>query len=217
MDEEEKSDLSPFLEDESDNDRVLDQAGESHVAATHPHPVAEAEQVLQQDRLLARLVMLVQLPIANVHLDRGRQIASVGFLKPVELAVDHLDAIGELFKDGSEDGLQFPFPDADLCGKRHTSFRQKLFQVLEIFFLPLGCSLVGEKPPYLVASVSFFHKRKGALLPTQGLQASSPEFYRESLRLCTGGVGYLLCDSVMIQHIYMIRLIAQIFQLSESH
>ena len=125
MDEKREFDVSPFLEDESDNDRVLDQAGESHVAATHPHPVAEAEQVLQQDRLPARLVMLIQLSVANVHLDRGRQIASVGFLKPVELAVDHLGAIGDLFKYRSEDGLQFSFANADLGGKRQTFFRQK--------------------------------------------------------------------------------------------
>ena len=43
VDEEEKPDLSPFLEDEGDNDWVLQQVSEGDVAPTNPHPVPNAQ------------------------------------------------------------------------------------------------------------------------------------------------------------------------------
>ena len=46
MDEEEKSDVSPFLKDEGDDDRVFEQVGEGDVTATDPHAVPKAQQVL---------------------------------------------------------------------------------------------------------------------------------------------------------------------------
>ena len=156
MDEEEKSDVSPFLKDECDQDWVLEQVGEGAVAATHPHPVPKAQQVLQKDRLLSRHLMFVQFSVANVDLDRGRQIASVGFLQAVKLVAYHLSAVGDFFKHGSEDGLQFSFADADLAGKRHAFFRQKNFQLCEISLLLLGSSLLGEKSPDFAADGSLF-------------------------------------------------------------
>ena len=38
VDEKEKSDVSPFFEDEGDDDWVLEQVGEGGAASTHPHP-----------------------------------------------------------------------------------------------------------------------------------------------------------------------------------
>ena len=69
MDEEEKPDLFPFLKNEGDDDRVLEQVRECAVAATLPHPVPKAQQVLQKDCLLARLLKFVQFSVANVDLD----------------------------------------------------------------------------------------------------------------------------------------------------
>ena len=43
VDEEEKPDLSPFLEDEGDNDWVLQQVSEGDVAPTYSHPVPNAQ------------------------------------------------------------------------------------------------------------------------------------------------------------------------------
>ena len=85
MDEEEQPDVFPFFKDEGDNDGMLQQVGEGDATATSTHAVPKAEQVLQKDCLIARLVMLVQLSVANVHLDCGREIASVGFFQAVEL------------------------------------------------------------------------------------------------------------------------------------
>ena len=62
VEEEEKPNVFPFLKDEGDDDWVLDQADEVVVAPTKTQAVPKAQQIPQNDRLLARLVFLVQFP-----------------------------------------------------------------------------------------------------------------------------------------------------------